>query len=229
MAGEGFEPSKAEPRGLQPRPFDRSGTPPRARESKRSVRTGPAAPERASCRALAGAGFSREGHIGAFRGWRRQLAPGAAHVHVLLIFGGAIVRVERELAECALAGSVVTADQRPQRRQLALAQLVSDDLQAGTEDRRAKPRLAVAEQMVAVALVACDQVHVGVPAEAPHEPRRRGLGAELRVAVDANRGESEQRAAGLLGDERDALWQRIAAVEVVENQAHLLRGRARPG
>ena len=28
MAGEGFEPSKAEPRGLQPRPFDRSGTPP---------------------------------------------------------------------------------------------------------------------------------------------------------------------------------------------------------
>ena len=30
MAGEGFEPSKAEPRGLQPRPFDRSGTPPRA-------------------------------------------------------------------------------------------------------------------------------------------------------------------------------------------------------
>src|SRR6185437_4784890 len=30
MAGEGFEPSKAEPRGLQPRPFDRSGTPPPA-------------------------------------------------------------------------------------------------------------------------------------------------------------------------------------------------------
>ena len=30
MAGEGFEPSKAEPRGLQPRPFDRSGIPPSA-------------------------------------------------------------------------------------------------------------------------------------------------------------------------------------------------------
>jgi hypothetical protein len=28
MAGEGFEPSKAEPHGLQPRPFDRSGIPP---------------------------------------------------------------------------------------------------------------------------------------------------------------------------------------------------------
>ncbi len=28
VAGAGFEPAKDEPRGLQPRPFDRSGTPP---------------------------------------------------------------------------------------------------------------------------------------------------------------------------------------------------------
>ncbi len=34
MAGEGFEPSKAEPRGLQPRPFDRSGTPPPAAQCR---------------------------------------------------------------------------------------------------------------------------------------------------------------------------------------------------
>src|SRR4051794_37376118 len=32
MAGAGFEPAKAEPHGLQPRPFDRSGTPPSGRE-----------------------------------------------------------------------------------------------------------------------------------------------------------------------------------------------------
>src|ERR1700683_5148471 len=33
MAGEGFEPSKAEPTDLQSVPFDRSGTPPRAARS----------------------------------------------------------------------------------------------------------------------------------------------------------------------------------------------------
>jgi hypothetical protein len=33
MAGEGFEPSKHEARGLQPRPFDRSGTPPGLRQA----------------------------------------------------------------------------------------------------------------------------------------------------------------------------------------------------
>src|SRR3954453_23418533 len=43
MAGAGFEPAKAKPTGLQPVPFDRSGTPPRAVNSR-----GPA-PQPALC------------------------------------------------------------------------------------------------------------------------------------------------------------------------------------
>gem|GEM_PF-5204637 len=38
MAGAGFEPAKAEPCGLQPHPFDRSGTPPGVGESTRTGR-----------------------------------------------------------------------------------------------------------------------------------------------------------------------------------------------
>src|SRR5436853_326985 len=40
MAGEGFEPSKAEPPDLQSGPFDRSGTPPGARRRRRRVAPG---------------------------------------------------------------------------------------------------------------------------------------------------------------------------------------------
>src|SRR5438270_786953 len=39
MAGAGFEPAKAEPRDLQSRPFDRSGTPPRRVEHSDHPRT----------------------------------------------------------------------------------------------------------------------------------------------------------------------------------------------
>lgn len=34
VEGEGFEPSKAEPSDLQSDPFDRSGTPPKSRNSR---------------------------------------------------------------------------------------------------------------------------------------------------------------------------------------------------
>src|SRR4051795_13546681 len=44
MAGEGFEPSKAEPPDLQSGPFDRSGTPPDARRGERRQRVATAAP-----------------------------------------------------------------------------------------------------------------------------------------------------------------------------------------
>src|SRR5207248_10431627 len=43
VAGAGFEPAKAEPYGLQPHPFDRSGTPPgRSESSPTSGFSGPA-------------------------------------------------------------------------------------------------------------------------------------------------------------------------------------------
>src|SRR5262245_63779913 len=40
MVGAGFEPAKAEPTGLQPVPFDRSGTPPGVRASLAPPRGG---------------------------------------------------------------------------------------------------------------------------------------------------------------------------------------------
>src|SRR5687767_13818655 len=51
MVGAGFEPAKAEPTGLQPVPFDRSGTPPGGGKSSAARRAGsPAAPAQDSRR-----------------------------------------------------------------------------------------------------------------------------------------------------------------------------------